>query len=330
MNKLSPIERLFNTFDETAVILQQELSCTYLDALAETAENLFQQKVLQDEMSEFAKKKLWKAYEQVKLSDYSKEEIRQAYQFSILKGMQENVQPNHQMTPDSIGLFMSYLLEKFMGKEKEFTILDPAVGTGNLLLTIVNRQPEASISAIGVDVDDLLLNLAWSGANLMEHSTQLYNQDALEPLFIDPVDAVVCDLPVGWYPNDIRAADYELKAEEGHSYAHYLFIEQSIKHTKPGGYLFFLIPNDLFEGAGAQQLHRFLQKHIHIQGLIQLPMTMFKNKQAAKSILILQKQTEGLPAPKQVFLASMPSMKDRQAMQSIMVKMDAWFKENKS
>ena len=329
MNEFSPVERLFNLFDETAGILQEELECTYLDALAETAENLFQEKVLQEEMSDFTKKRVWKKYEETNPGDYSKEEVRQAYQFAILKGMQESVQPHHQMTPDSIGLFMSYLLEKFMNGKKEFAILDPAAGTGNLLLTVLNRQPEASIAAAGIEIDDLLLKLAWCGANLMEQSIQLYNQDALEPLLIDPVEAVICDLPVGWYPNDIRAAEYELKAEEGHSYAHHLFIEQSVKHTKPGGYLFLLIPNGLFEEAGAEKLHRFFKKTVHIQGLIQLPLTMFKNQQAAKSILILQKQQTGILAPKQVFLATMPSMKERHAMQSIMMKMESWFKENK-
>ncbi|RJS60009.1 class I SAM-dependent methyltransferase [Bacillus sp. PK3_68] len=329
MSDFSPIEHLFKIFDETAAILQQELECSYLDALAETAENLFQQKVLQEEMSDFTKKRVCKKYEETNLDNYSKEEVRQAYQFAILKGMQENVQPHHQMTPDSIGLFMSYLLEKFMQEKKEFTLLDPAAGTGNLLMTVLNRQPEAAIAAAGVEIDDLLLKLAWCGANLIEQSVQLYNQDALEPLLIDPVDAVICDLPVGWYPNDRRAADFELQAEEGHSYAHHLFIEQSVKHTKPGGYLFLLVPNGLFEEAGADKLHRFFQKHVHIQGLIQLPMTMFKNKQAAKSILILQKQQVESLAPKQVFLATMPSMKDRKAMQSIMIKLETWFKENK-
>ncbi|KKB42188.1 class I SAM-dependent methyltransferase [Bacillus thermotolerans] len=329
MNEFSPIEHLFRTFDETASILQQELSCTYLDALAETSENLFQQTILQDEISEVAKKRIQKQYDEAHLSRYSKEEIRQAYQLAILKGMQENVQPNHQMTPDSIGLFISYLLERFMKGEKGWSILDPALGTGNLLLTVLNRQPDAFASAAGVEIDDLLLKLAWCGANLIEQPVQLFNQDTLEPLFIDPVDAVVCDLPVGWYPNDIRAADYELRAQEGHSYAHYLFIEQSIKHTKPGGYLFFLIPNGLFEDGEADKLQQFFQKNVYIQGLIQLPESMFKAKQAAKSILILQKQGEGLAAPKEVFLANMPSMKNKQAVQSIMNKMNEWFKENK-
>ena len=51
---------------------------------------------------------------------------------------------------------------------------------------------------------------------------------------------VVSDLPVGYYPNDSRATEYQLKADEGHSYAHHLFIEQSIRYVKDGGYLCFL------------------------------------------------------------------------------------------
>ncbi|MBM7648821.1 site-specific DNA-methyltransferase (adenine-specific) [Bacillus ectoiniformans] len=328
MNEFSPIEKLFKTFDETADILQEGLSCTYLEALAETAENLFQEQVLQEEMDESYKKRVWKKYEEMKLADYPKEDIRKAYQLAILKGMKENVQPNHQMTPDSIGLFISYLMGKFM-KAEEFSVLDPAVGTGNLLMTVMNQLSDRSIAGVGVEIDDLLLKLAYAGANMMEQSVQLYNQDSLEPLFIDPADAVVCDLPVGYYPNDVRAADYELKAEEGHSYAHHLFIEQSMIHTKPGGYLFFLIPNGLFDSPLAPGLHKYLQKHAHIQGVIQLPLSMFKNQQSAKSILILQKQAEDTKAPKQVFLANMPSMKNSQAVENIMAKLEKWFQESK-
>ncbi|WP_203361480.1 class I SAM-dependent methyltransferase [Bacillus sp. REN10] len=330
MNEFSPIENLFKTFDETAAILQRELSCTYLDALAETAENLFQNEVLQEELSDEAKKQVAQKYEVIQLDQFSKEEIRKAYQLAILKGMQENVQPNHQMTPDSMGLFIGYLIGRFMKGQSEFTLMDPAVGTGNLLFTVFNHLAEKNVSAIGVDIDDLLLKLAWCGANLLEQPVQFYSQDALEPLLIDPSDVIVCDLPVGYYPNDVRAVEYELCANEGHSYAHFLFMEQSIQHTKPGGYLFFLIPNNLFESTGADQLHRFFQKYVHIQGVIGLPLSLFKNKQAAKSILILQKQAETTQPPKQVFLANLPSMKDPQAMRSIMRKMDQWFEESKS
>ncbi|MEI5905465.1 class I SAM-dependent methyltransferase [Bacillus spongiae] len=325
----SSVESLFNVLDETALILQEELSITYLEAIAETAENLFQDGILQDELSDISKKRITKKYQEVNLEKFHTEEIRKAYQLSILKGMKENVQQNHQMTPDSIGLMMSYLIGKFLSEHRSFSVLDPAVGTGNLLSTIINGLSPKEISAIGIDVDDLLIKLAFSGANLQKQQVQFFNQDSLEALFVDPVNAVVCDLPVGYYPNDIRASEYELGLKSGHSYAHHLFIEQSVQHTLPGGYLFFLIPNGLFSSQYSEQLHTYLQKHVHIQGVLQLPLSMFKSEQTAKSILIMQKKAEGVKPPKQILLVDLPKLSNHQAMENILVKIDQWFKEYK-
>ena len=52
-------------------------------------------------------------------------------------------------------------------------------------------------------------------ADLTEQPISLYRQDALEDLLVNPVDAVVCDLPVGYYPNEEVALDYELCPAEG-------------------------------------------------------------------------------------------------------------------
>lgn len=132
------------------------------------------------------------------------------------------------MTPDTIGLFLGYLVSKFVGKQNKLSILDPAVGTGNLLTTILNYLTIDEVDSYGVEVDDLLIRLAYISANLQEHPVQFFNQDSLERLFIDPVDLVVCDLPVGYYPNDVEAAKYELKADEGHSYSHHLLWSRAL------------------------------------------------------------------------------------------------------
>ncbi|MED4037594.1 class I SAM-dependent methyltransferase [Niallia taxi] len=325
---ISPVEQLFTVFNETASLLQEELQCTYLEALAETGENIFQEAILQDELSELTKKRLMKSYESVSLDKFSKENIRKGFQLSILKGMKENTQPNHQMTPDSIGMFIGYLVQKFYTK-KEMRLLDLAVGTGNLLTSVINQQGEKKAEAIGVDIDDLLLQLAFINANLQEQPIEFFNQDSLDKLFIDPVDVVISDLPVGYYPNDVGASEYELKAETGHSYAHHLFIEQSINHLKPGGFGFFMVPNGLFESEQAPKLHAYLKEAVHIQAIMQLPLTLFKNKQAGKSILILQKKGDTIKAPKQVLLASIPSFSNMQAMEKILGQVDQWLQENK-
>lgn len=326
--KISPTEKLFTVINETANILQEELSCTYLEALAETGENLFQQAPVQDEISELGHKRLEKHYSEVNLNDFTNEEKRKAFQLAILKGMKENVQPNHQMTPDAVGMLIAYLVSKFMNSSS-YRLLDPAVGTGNLLTTILNYEHGKKIDAIGVDVDDLLIHLAYDNANLQEHPVELFTQDSLESLFVDPVDAVVCDLPVGFYPNDVRAADYFLKADTGHSYSHHLFIEQSLRYTKPGGYLFFLVPNGLFESDQAAKLHQYLNEYAFIQGFLQLPATLFKNKQAAKSIFILQKKGDNIKAPKQALLVNLPSLSQASAMEKILQNINEWIRENK-
>ena len=75
-------------------------------------------------------------------------------------------------------------------------------------------------------------------------------------------------------------------------YAHHLFIEQSVKHTKEGGYLFFLVPNFIFESDQAPKLHAFIKETCFIQGLLQLPVSMFKNEKNAKSIFVLQRKAK--------------------------------------
>ena len=326
--KITPVEDLFTILNETATIMQEELHSTYLEALAETGENLFHESILQDELSELTVKRLRKSYESINLSSCSKEEIRKSFQLAILKGMKENVQPNHQMTPDAVGMLMGYLVEKFI-QEKSFRLLDPAVGTGNLLTTVMNHQKDKTVEATGIEIDDLLIKLAYINANLQEHPIQFFNQDSLEPLFIEAADAVVSDLPIGYYPNDVRSAEYKLKADEGHSYSHHLFIEQSMNHVKSGGYLFFIIPNGLFESEQAPKLHEFIKENAYIQGLVQLPLTMFKNEKAAKSIFILQKKGDGVTPPKQALLVNLPSLSKAAEAEKILKKIDVWFKESK-
>ncbi|WP_242219640.1 class I SAM-dependent methyltransferase [Bacillus cereus group sp. BfR-BA-01380] len=322
----STVETLFSIFDSSAVILRKELDITYLEALVETGDNLFEGTILQEGLEQPTIERLEREYSKFNEENYKGEEIRKAFQLAILKGMKDGVQANHEMTPDAVGMFMSYLFHKFMKDQKEIIVLDPAVGTGNLLTTILNGCPEGTtMSGFGVDVDDLLVKLALVNANLQKQSVEFFNQDGLASLYIDPVDAVVCDLPVGYYPNEIGASEYTLKADAGMSYAHHLFVEQSVKHIKEGGYLFFLVPNFIFESDQAPKLHAFIKETCFVQGLLQLPVSMFKNEKNAKSIFVLQKKGQNVKMPKQALLVELPKFSNMQAMENIMQQINGWF-----
>ncbi len=302
------IEKLFGRLNEHAEKIEKEHNVTWLEGILDGLEAWLDGEVnfLQD--------------------GATKEDVRKAIQIAVLKGMRKGSQPNHQMTPDTLGLLVGYFVEQLFADRLEaekISILDPAVGTGNLLLTVMNLL-DGKIEATGVEVDELLIRIAAATADLTEQPVSLFRQDALEDLLVTPADAIVCDLPVGYYPNEDVALDYELCASEGMSYAHHLFIEQSIHYTKDGGYLFFLAPTHLFDSEQSKQLHKYIQKHAWIQAIIQLPDTMFANKALEKSIVILQKQGKEFKAPKEVLLAKVPNMQNKQALAMFFEKVKMW------
>lgn len=302
------IEKLFGMLNEHAEKIEKEHNITLLEGILDGLEAWLDGEV------DFSQ------------DGATKEDVRKAIQIAVLKGMRKGSQPNHQMTPDTLGLLVGYFVEQLFAdrlKTEKISILDPAVGTGNLLLTVMNLL-DGKIEATGVEVDELLIRLAAATADLTEQSVSLYRQDALQDLLVSPADAIVCDLPVGYYPNEDVALDYELCPSEGMSYAHHLFIEQSINYTKDGGYLFFLAPTHLFESEQSKQLHKYIQKHAWIQAIIQLPDTMFANKALEKSIVILQKQGKDIKAPKEVLLAKVPNMQNKQALAMFFEKVKMW------
>ncbi|EUJ33287.1 adenine-specific methyltransferase [Listeria floridensis FSL S10-1187] len=332
-NETTP--KVFQVLDETAIILQNVLEMSYLEAVYETSENLFQNDVLQkDELTAEQVKKLEEKYQMIQLEDFSSEEIRKSFQLALLKGMKHGIQVNHQMTPDSIGFILAYLVEKAVEGKKQISVLDPAVGTGNLLTTLVNQLKlhsgdKIEVAATGVEVDDLLISLALVGSDLERVEMTLLHQDGLANLLVDPVDVVISDLPVGYYPDDNRAEDYELRREDGHSYAHFLFIEQGMRYTKPGGYLFFIVPENMFGTEDFAKLDRYIKKYGFLEGIIKLPESLFQSEKARKSILILQKNGEGVKAPKEVLLANLTSLTDPHTTAPILAQIEKWFQENK-
>lgn len=258
--------------------------------------------------------------------DVTKEEIRRGIQLAVLKGMKEQAQPNHQMTPDALGMLIGHFANKLMQQKDQVTLLDPAAGTGNLLFTVMNAIGDKA-AATSVEIDELLVRLSAVAAELLEQPVRFFVQDALRPLLVDPVDLVVCDLPVGYYPDDDNALNFEMMPAEGHAFAHHLFIEQSMNHLKEGGYAIFLTPATLFESNQSAELHRYLKQNAVIRAVLQLPATLFRSAAHEKSIFILQKPFAEMKAKPDVLLSKVPNMSDKLAMARFIEQIDEWVAE---
>lgn len=320
------VETLFKWFEQTTNTIQKHVNEPYLDSLAIAMETLFYEKPSAD-LDDILAHKLKANLKNIQSLTYSKEEIRKAVQLAILKGMSETTQQQHLITPETVALLVGYISEKLMATQSKIRIFDPVVGTANLLTTVIG-QLDQEVEAYASEVDPTLIQLALLNANLQKMNIELFHQDTMQPLLLDPVDLIVADLPVGYYPDDVQANEFELKAEEGHSYSHHLLLEQSMNYTKEGGYLILIVPEFLFDSDQSEQLLAYIQKNAHVVGILQLPESAFKSDKNKKSILVLQKQGNNTSVLKQPLFVQLPSFKNTLAMEDILGQMNAWFANN--
>ncbi|WP_295729970.1 class I SAM-dependent methyltransferase [uncultured Limosilactobacillus sp.] len=328
-------EQLFKQFDRATELIQADLNCSYLDAFLENAENIVdggKVRVEDDLPKSQTVIELEKIYSALNLYDQKPETIRRLLQLSLLKVIQKDtIQPNYQMTPDTIGMLIAYLIERVVKLDHSYSILDPVVGTGNLIDTVINRLAESinqPVQAYGIDNDESMLAVASVGSQLQRLPIQLFHQDAISNLDIPQVDLAVADLPVGYYPLDENAKNYQTRAEKGHSYVHHLLIEQTMNYLLPGGFAFFVVPSDLFQTKESQTFVNWIHSVAFLQGFVNLPADMFNSQEGRKSILILQNHGGSASQAEQVLLGSFPSLKEQRAFRNFMMEINQWVKSS--
>lgn len=328
MSSNHSIESLFELFDKSSMYIQETFQVSYLEALIDTGESLFQNEWVFEELTKDQENFL----ENIRLTfaqmNVTSEDLRRAFQLATVKGMKQQAVAGTGITPDAVCMFIGYLAHKMIQPR---VILDPAVGSGNLLTAVMNQYKKSKqpLQAFGTEVDPILIRLAYVNANLQEHEVELFHQDGLKPLYIRKPDLVVCDLPIGIYPNKEIAKSYDLYNDEHDTYTHHLFFEQAIRLAEDGAYFIFLIPNTLFTEPGAMALREMITNHTYIQAVLQLPDTMFQKGSIQKSIFILQKKGDTTTKPKETLMAQLPTFSKANEMSQMLQKINAWFEVNK-
>lgn len=322
------IETLFDIIDETTTLISSEQQSGYLSAMCESCQNIMAQKIGQSltVQTEATLQKLYKNLEELELEQ---EEIRKALQLAILKGLKAERLTNSAMTPDSIALIVGYLATKFLKDFKHKKLADLAVGTGNFLTAVLNQintQPEA---VYGVDLNYDLLQIAYVLSDMQEHEIQFYQQSSLKPLLIDPLDAIICDLPIAYLEKrELNELDLTL-VNKGCNYLPYLLIENHLSYLKPGGYAFYVIPNNLFNQSHSGEFHQMLIAQANIQALLQLPATLFKADELGKSLFIIQKHGDQIQPVQEVLVAQLPNFSDPTKFGQTIKRIERWIKSNK-
>ena len=310
------IEQAYTYLLENVQIIQNDLTTNFYDALIEQNGSYL------DGQTEL---------EQVKTNNQAlkrlalrKEEWLRTYQFLLLKAAQtEPLQANHQFTPDAISQLIIFLIEQ-LWPAKEVSILELGSGMGILgasFLTSISKK----VDYLGIELDDLLIDLAASISEVMGLPAVYVQGDAVRPQILKESDVVVSDLPLGYYPDDQIASRYQVAAKNEHTYAHHLLMEQSLKYLKKDGYAIFLAPSNLLTSPQSELLKDWLRENAQIVAMISLPEDLFAQATQSKAIFVLQKKQDKDLEP---FVYPLASLREPHILMDFKEKFQIWSQDS--
>ena len=310
------IEKAYGYLLENTQTIQNDLQTNFYDALVE------QNAIYLDGQTELTLVK--ENNQRLKNLSLNKEEWRRSFQYLLMKAAQtEPLQANHQFTPDGIGFLLVFLVDQLASSD-QVDVLEIGSGTGNLAQTLMNNC-QRSLDYLGLEIDDLLIDLAASMAEVMKADVNFAQGDAIRPQVLKESDVIISDLPVGYYPDDAIASRYQVASPQGHTYAHHLLIEQSLKYLKPGGVAIFLAPNDLLTSEQSPLLKQWMQDHAQVLAMVTLPENLFRSANLAKTIFVFRKQEEAVVQP---FVYPLTDLQDQEDLMKFRESFQNWNKES--
>ncbi len=312
---IEKIEQAYELLLENVQTIQNQLGTNFYDALIE--QNAAYLEGQGDETIQTNNQKL-------KDLALSAEEWRRAFQFLFIKANQtEPLQYNHQFTPDSIGFLINFILESLVNTST-VTVLEIGSGTGNLAHTLVNFS-QKKIDYFGIEVDDLLIDLSASIADVIGADMGFAQGDAVRPQILKKSQVIVSDLPIGYYPDDNIASRYQVASKDEHTYAHHLLMEQSLKYLEDDGYAILLAPNNLLSSPQSDLLKNWLKAQASLVAMVALPETLFSANSMAKSLFVFQKKTE---MAGETFVYPIRDLQNAQEVSKFVENFKKWQKEH--
>ncbi|MCI9182184.1 MAG: SAM-dependent DNA methyltransferase [Acholeplasmatales bacterium] len=306
--KTEHLELFYDCVDQSNDILYEAFHKSYFDLIEMTVQNILAGEVVCD-CDEETKNKLNQIYDQLVGVDFTVEDVRKAMQAIFLKGFKEMRILNGNTTPDTLGIFIAYLITK-LNANKKITILDPLCGTGNLLHTVINHL-DKECTSFACDHDVWMTKLTKMVSDLLGIPVELYLQDTRN-LSLKDMDCILFDMP-------------NVILEEKKSYFPYEAILHYKEMLKPDGAMIAILGSDFFNYDKNQEFKKQLLQDCSIIGLIELPDSMFVAK--PKIILVIQKC---MLDKKNCFMVKLPSFTDVKEFNKSLMEIEAWFENNKN
>ena len=331
------MQSYFDKLNKANTLLKESLKVSNVDTLAENLTNISDGKVYVENSvpDQATVAKLEAIYQELKQLNLTPLQLKQAITVAIIKAQKDDkAEVNKLMTPDAIGLIASLIAYEVLNvqNKKTVNIVDPTVGTGNLLIEVIeqlNMTDKFHINAAALDNDDTLVALAKSFSEVMNLNLDAYHQDSVADWDITDIDMAVADLPVGYYPIDENAKNFQTSAESGHSYAHHLLIEQTMNNLNDGGLGIFIVPTQIFQTDQAKKLSEWMVSSVYLQAVLDLPANLFASKEAQKAVVVLQKHGGNAKQVENVLMGTIPDTNNPKLFEGFKDQLQDWAKNFK-
>jgi adenine-specific DNA-methyltransferase len=204
------------------------------------------------------------------------------------------------MTPQHIGMRMAALFTPKADGEP-LKVLDPAVGTAELLRSVQHVHGDDAFEFHGWDVDPGMLVTAQRNIPLL--STR--ERSIFTPL--DNADQGTFDYIIGNPPyfelkkdcEDLAGCDLRLKSNKGRLNIYALFFEYSLKLLKPDGEMVFLVPPSMNNGAYFSLLRQIILENAEVRYMeVIVENNKFQDALTSVQIIHLKKTSAGYEANK--------------------------------
>lgn len=206
-------------------------------------------------------------------------------------------------TPQPVAKLMTQIVLQGKENQKGFSVYDPTMGSGSLLLNAKKYSNESgTISYFGQELNTSTYNLA--RMNMILHGVSTANQDLRNADTLDQdwpteeptnFDAVLMNPPysANWsadkgFLEDVRFSTYGVLAPK--SKADFAFLLHGYYHLKDSGVMAIVLPHGvLFRGGGEGKIRKVLLENGAIDTVIGLPSNIFFNTSIPTTVIILKK-----------------------------------------
>lgn len=245
----------------------------------------------------------------VNFIDYGADALGDAYEYLISQfAASSGKKAGEFYTPQKVSELITRIVVQGKEDQKGFSIYDPCMGSGSLLLQIrkyIKKENFKFVNFFGQEIKNTTYNLA--RMNMMLHNVPVANQylhsgDTLDKDWptSEPTtfDATVMNPPysqtwsaIDGFLTDPRFSPYERLAPK--KTADFAFLLHGFYHLKDDGCMGIVLPHGvLFRGAAEGTIRKHLLEEGSIYAVIGLPANIFTSTGIPTCVLILKKNNK--------------------------------------